>query len=554
MKRFTCCRRLPGRWIWILVAALGAALSPERGVAQAPPAGASAVNWATKTMDEIRQGAERGDAVAQRVLGNACLTGQGMPQNLPLAVQWFRKAAEQKDALSQFAIGMLHDEGKGVPQDLKEAARWFRLAADQGLPEAQYNLGVCYAEGEGVGKDEIEAVKWFRRAAEQKDVQAQAYLGLALREGKGVERNPAEAASWLRRAAYNGDMVAQFFLGMMHRDGDGVAKDLPDAIKWVRRSAEAGYAEAQYFLGTAYFSGEGLEKDQASAVQWFQKSAAGGHPRAMAALGQAFGKGEGVKADAAESLKWYRLAAEKGDASAQYQLGLAFQSGRGVSADPAQAQQWLQKAAEQGHSQARALLVGTGAAPGPVASKPAPLGSNTMAKALPPPPGVREVRAPETGAFPSPPAPGGTPPKPLPTTTGEAGAENPQSLAAGKTERGAGTDRLAGLSFGGEPRYNLSALLAILAIACGVMAVTGLVALVYVRGRMASLQEEIQETKYELAKANVSLTIIQRTVEEMALEARLHAPDANDRAGAGAAAPRQPEAVSFRPQRARGGV
>ena len=42
-------------------------------------------------------------------------TGQGVPQDLAVAVTWYRKAAEQGDAAGQHGLGFLYDKGQGVP-------------------------------------------------------------------------------------------------------------------------------------------------------------------------------------------------------------------------------------------------------------------------------------------------------------------------------------------------------------------------------------------------------------------------------------------------------
>ena len=105
MKSLIWRRVFAARWFWSLAVVAVVVSAPRPGVAQGQPVGASGVNWATKTMDEIRQGAEKGDSVAQRVLGNAYLTGQGMQQNLAQAVVWFLAGAAV--ALAGMTLGLL---------------------------------------------------------------------------------------------------------------------------------------------------------------------------------------------------------------------------------------------------------------------------------------------------------------------------------------------------------------------------------------------------------------------------------------------------------------
>ena len=74
------------------------------------------------------------------------------------AYQLIKPQAEKGDAVAQFILGFMYDEGKGVPQDYAEAAKWYRKAAKQGNIAAQYNLSLM--------EDRAEMEKWYRRAAE----------------------------------------------------------------------------------------------------------------------------------------------------------------------------------------------------------------------------------------------------------------------------------------------------------------------------------------------------------------------------------------------------
>ena len=92
-------------------------------------------------------------------------TGQGVPQDYALAVQWYRKAADQGYAVAQYNLGLVYAYSSGAPQDYALAAQWYRKAADQGHANAQSNLGAMYATGHGVPKDDVLAYMWRNLAA-----------------------------------------------------------------------------------------------------------------------------------------------------------------------------------------------------------------------------------------------------------------------------------------------------------------------------------------------------------------------------------------------------
>ena len=70
----------------------------------------------------------------------------------------------------------MYDTGEGVPQDYPEAIRWYRLAADQGHASAQGSLGVMYGSGQGVTQDDLEAHIWLNLAAQSSGETRERYV------------------------------------------------------------------------------------------------------------------------------------------------------------------------------------------------------------------------------------------------------------------------------------------------------------------------------------------------------------------------------------------
>src|SRR5271156_6027703 len=81
-----------------------------------------------------------------------------------------RQQAERGDALAQYVVGLNYLLGdQAVSQDYAEAAKWLGKAANQGLSRAQYMLGGMYADGLGVPQDVVRAHMWFILSAAQGD-------------------------------------------------------------------------------------------------------------------------------------------------------------------------------------------------------------------------------------------------------------------------------------------------------------------------------------------------------------------------------------------------
>ncbi len=80
-------------------------------------------------VETVRRDAMRGDRYWQYFLGMCYyLGGDGVPQDYPEAVKWFRKAAEQGEGKARIQLGDCYHCGYGVPIDLHEAAKWYKLA------------------------------------------------------------------------------------------------------------------------------------------------------------------------------------------------------------------------------------------------------------------------------------------------------------------------------------------------------------------------------------------------------------------------------------------
>ena len=117
-----------------------------------------------RAMRIFRPLADRGQTMAEYILGLMYANGQGVPQDYAEALKWHLKAAEQGEAKAQFSVGLMYFKGLGAKQSLADAFKWYRRAADQGDPIAQYNLAAMYARGEVVKRDPVSALVFYTLA------------------------------------------------------------------------------------------------------------------------------------------------------------------------------------------------------------------------------------------------------------------------------------------------------------------------------------------------------------------------------------------------------
>ena len=129
-------------------------------------------------INSLRNNANKGDALAQKLLGDCFFFGYGVNEDYSEAAKWTRKAAQQGNAYAQFDFAQMLDNGNGVDMDSNEANKWYKKAADQGLDEAQFVMGnICLIENDYDG-----AEKWYRKAANQGHQSAQLELDSIMAE------------------------------------------------------------------------------------------------------------------------------------------------------------------------------------------------------------------------------------------------------------------------------------------------------------------------------------------------------------------------------------
>jgi uncharacterized protein len=111
-----------------------------------------------------------------------------------------RERAQRGDAIAQFLLGVKYDLGQGVVQDVAEAARWYRKAAEQGYAPAQVALGLMYALGGGMAQDCVEAHLWINLAASHASGNHQKRYYTDLREAFAGLMTAGQIAEAQRRA------------------------------------------------------------------------------------------------------------------------------------------------------------------------------------------------------------------------------------------------------------------------------------------------------------------------------------------------------------------
>lgn len=100
----------------------------------------------------------------------------GEPEAPKLNIEDLRQKAEKGDSVAQTMLGVEYMKGDQVEKDLDKAIEWWKKAAEKGYAEAEYKLGVCYHFGFGIKKSHKLARYWYEKAANQQHKSAKVAL------------------------------------------------------------------------------------------------------------------------------------------------------------------------------------------------------------------------------------------------------------------------------------------------------------------------------------------------------------------------------------------
>ena len=151
--------------------------------------------------------------MAKGALGDCYLSGKGVPEDKPRALELYREAVAAGDLRAMNRLGdILHNMGSEAVKKnqsgkayFDEAFRLFTKASERGSLDALGNLGVLYLKGEGVSAP-----------------------------------NFAKAAELFQKGATGGNAFCMFLLAQCYEDNIGVEKSLMKATALYRKAAEAG--------------------------------------------------------------------------------------------------------------------------------------------------------------------------------------------------------------------------------------------------------------------------------------------------------------------------
>ena len=113
-------------------------------------------------------GVEQGNSAGPGdLLGDLGLQGEGVSQDLPDAVVWYRRAAAQGEVAAQLALARLYETGLQGHPDLAEAYYWYHRVSESGHAMSE-SAGADKARlGRQMSADELGLAKKFIKFRKQ---------------------------------------------------------------------------------------------------------------------------------------------------------------------------------------------------------------------------------------------------------------------------------------------------------------------------------------------------------------------------------------------------
>jgi uncharacterized protein len=270
-------------------------------------------------------------------LGNYYFLGQGVPQNVPRAIDYWKRAAALNYPGAQFNLAIRYYKGQGVALDRERALALLRSAAAQGYAAADNELGSIYMGGKKPGDFDI-AQRYLMEGYQRGDMRAAVNLG-HLYYRHDVPDHLAKALHWYTVSSEYDQ--AKYQLGVMYWKGEGGVKSDPVAARgWFQGAAESGYADGEYFYGYMNYYGVGGPQDRGEGLRWFKAAADQGSADAMNELAtDALTSDPPITAPRMQfAVVYFGQAAKLGNSNAQASLASILAQGVGFHDDPADPQ------------------------------------------------------------------------------------------------------------------------------------------------------------------------------------------------------------------------
>ena len=174
---------------------------------------------------------EKGSTKAMDEMGNMFLKGEGVNQDYPTAMQYYKPASDLGNAQAAYHLAKMYQEGYGVKQDFAQAFEYYDKAAQAGNHNGYYRAGYFTYKGFGVQQDYAKAIEYFEKGAALNDNNCEYMLALYYLTGHDDKQDFDKGKQLLYKALKHGHPWMEDFT--KYNVVDSLKKvALSDQAKW----------------------------------------------------------------------------------------------------------------------------------------------------------------------------------------------------------------------------------------------------------------------------------------------------------------------------------
>lgn len=206
--------------------------------------------------------------IVQKFLSRRASTHRPAPPVLPPQIEEIRQGALKGQHLQIVQWGQVLLDSVYIPRDPVAALDWFTIAADAGFGPGHNMRGRCFQFGWGCRKDLQQAARCYEAAATAGDEWGRYNLGIMTMRGIGMNADLPRALDLFRTAAGHGHAKSMNLYARFLEEGWVVPQDRAAALDWYRKSAEGGDYRGQHNYATALVDAGKTEE----ALDWWRQA------------------------------------------------------------------------------------------------------------------------------------------------------------------------------------------------------------------------------------------------------------------------------------------
>lgn len=206
--------------------------------------------------------------IVQKFLGRRTPTRRSAPPALPPQIEEIRQGALKGQHLQIVQWGQVLLDSVHIPRDPVAALDWFTIAASAGFGPGHNMRGRCFQFGWGCEKDLQQAAQCYAAAAAAGDEWGRYNLGILTMRGIGMASDLPRALDLFRTAANHGHAKSMNLYARFLEEGWVVPKDQTAALDWYRKSAEGGDYRGQHNYATALVDAGKIDE----ALGWWRQA------------------------------------------------------------------------------------------------------------------------------------------------------------------------------------------------------------------------------------------------------------------------------------------